>query len=95
MELVYLHSHVQDLLNEKVKLQGWIKNHRKQKEYGFIDFYDGTCFQSLQLVYTNTLQNFDGIQKTWGDKWERFFTLWEKVRQGKTEFIRFWPHIKN
>lgn len=63
MELVYLHSHVQDLLNEKVKLQGWIKNHRKQKEYGFIDFYDGTCFQSLQLVYTNTLQNFDGIQK--------------------------------
>ena len=63
MELVYLHSHIQDLLNEEVKLQGWIKNHRKQKEYGFIDFYDGTCFQSLQLVYTNTLQNFDEIQK--------------------------------
>ena len=63
MELVYLHSHIQDLLNEEVKLQGWIKNHRKQKEYGFIDFYDGTCFQSLQLVYINTLQNFDEIQK--------------------------------
>jgi len=63
MELVYLHNHVEDLLNENVKLQGWIKNHRKQKEYGFIDFYDGTCFKSLQLVYTNALQNFDDIQK--------------------------------
>ena len=50
-------------MEQKVMLQGWIRNHRKQKEYGFIDFYDGTCFKSVQLVYDNTLSSFDAIQK--------------------------------
>ena len=63
MELVYLHKHSDDLLNSEVKLQGWVKNHRKQKEFGFIDFFDGTCFKSIQIVYTNELDDFDDIQK--------------------------------
>ena len=44
-------------------LGGWIRNHRKQKEFGFIDFNDGTCFQNLQIVYDNSLKSFDDIQK--------------------------------
>ena len=63
MELVYLHKHEKELLNTEVTLQGWIKNHRKQKEFGFIDFYDGTSFKSIQLVYNDTLDSFDEIQK--------------------------------
>jgi len=50
-------------INKKVQLQGWIKNHRKQKEFGFIDFNDGTCFKSLQVVYDNSLEDFENIQK--------------------------------
>ena len=52
-----------DLLNKEVTLQGWIKNHRKQKEFGFIDFYDGTTLKTLQLVYDNKLSNFNDIEK--------------------------------
>lgn len=50
-------------LDSKIILQGWVRNHRKQKEFGFIDFNDGTYFKSLQLVYDNTLTDFDEIAK--------------------------------
>ncbi len=48
-------------IGDKVKLEGWIRNNRDQKEFGFIDFYDGTCFNSLQVVYDNKLKNFKDI----------------------------------
>ncbi len=51
------------LMDEKVTLQGWIRNHRRQKEFGFIDFYDGTCFGTIQIVYEKDLDNFDDVQK--------------------------------
>ena len=61
---------LKDLLKEISKhegqtltLEGWVKNHRKQKEFGFIDLYDGTCFESLQVVYDNKQANFDEITK--------------------------------
>ena len=50
-------------IGENVKVQGWIKNHRKQKEFGFIDFSDGTDFRHLQIVYDNQINNFEEIQK--------------------------------
>ena len=53
----------EDYLNKEVTLGGWIRNHRKQKEFGFIDFNDGTYFKSLQIVYDNSLDDFEDIQK--------------------------------
>ena len=52
-----------ELINEKVIVQGWVRNHRKQKEFGFIDFSDGTCFKHLQIIYDTTLPEFDEIVK--------------------------------
>jgi len=54
---------LKDYIGKKVKISGWVKNHRKQKEFGFIDFSDGTTQKHLQVVYDNTLDNFDEIQK--------------------------------
>ena len=54
---------VSKYLEKEVILQGWVRNHRKQKEFGFIDFSDGTCFDTIQLVYDNSLENFDSITK--------------------------------
>jgi len=50
-------------LDKEFCMQGWIRNHRKQKEFGFIDFHDGTHFKSIQVVYDNKLENFDFISK--------------------------------
>ncbi|MDD2203015.1 MAG: asparagine--tRNA ligase [Bacilli bacterium] len=52
-----------DYVGKEVVLQGWIRSHRKQKEFGFIDFYDGTCFKSIQVVYEKDVESFDDIQK--------------------------------
>ncbi|MBR3661021.1 MAG: asparagine--tRNA ligase [Bacilli bacterium] len=54
---------VKKYLDKEVKLSGWVRNHRKQKEFGFIDFSDGTSFGTIQLVYDNTLDGFDEIVK--------------------------------
>lgn len=52
-----------ELMTKEVNLKGWIRNHRKQKEFGFIDFSDGTCFKHIQVVYDEKLANFSDIQK--------------------------------
>ena len=52
-----------DYVGKDVIVEGWVRNHRKQKEFGFIDFSDGTCFSHLQIVYDNSLSTFDEIQK--------------------------------
>ena len=54
---------VSDYLNKEIELNGWIRNHRKQKEFGFIDFNDGTYFTNLQIVYDDKLKNFKDISK--------------------------------
>ena len=48
---------------KEIVLEGWIRNHRKQKDFGFIDFNDGTYFTSVQVVYDNKLEDFEMIQK--------------------------------
>ena len=63
MELKELFKDIEKHLEKEVKLEGWIRNHRKQKEFGFMDFYDGTTFQSIQIVYESKLSNFDEISK--------------------------------
>ncbi len=52
-----------DYIDKEVTVSGWIRNHRKQKEFGFIDFNDGTFFKNLQIVYDKDLKNFEDIQK--------------------------------
>ena len=63
MDLKQLFDSIEEYLGKEVTLQGWIKNHRKQKEFGFINFSDGTVLTNLQIVYDNKLSNFDEITK--------------------------------
>ena len=58
-----LFEKTEEYIGKKVTLEGWIKNHRKQKEFGFISFSDGTFFTQVQIVYDNKLKNFEDIQK--------------------------------
>ena len=63
MEIKYIFDNAKDLVDKEVNLNGWIRNHRPQKKFGFIDFSDGTCFKHLQIVYDNTLINFLDVSK--------------------------------
>jgi asparaginyl-tRNA synthetase len=50
--------------NKTITLHGWVRNHRAQKTFGFINFHDGSFFEQLQVVYEEEmLSNFAEIQK--------------------------------
>ncbi len=63
MDLRDLWKDIETHIDKKIKLEGWIRNHRDQKTFGFIDFSDGTCFKHLQVVYDKDIENFDEIKK--------------------------------
>lgn len=48
---------------KEVSVSGWIRKHRKQKDIGFIEISDGTCFKTLQIVYDEEIQEFEEIKK--------------------------------
>lgn len=58
-----LFNNTEEYIGKTITIEGWIKNHRKQKEFGFISFSDGTFFTPIQIVYEKDLKNFDDIQK--------------------------------
>ena len=63
MDVKELYERIDELMDSEITLSGWVRNHRKQKEFGFIEFSDGTCFRHVQLVYTDKLKDFDEIAK--------------------------------
>ena len=46
----------------EIALQGWVRNHRKQKNIGFIEFFDGTVLTPMQIVYDEKVENFAAVQ---------------------------------
>ena len=45
-----------------IALQGWVRNHRKQKNIGFIEFFDGTALAPMQVVYDEKVTDFAAVQ---------------------------------
>ena len=62
-DLYEIYKELDKYIDTDITIQGWIRNHRKQKEFGFIDFSDGTTPKHLQVVYDNSLDTFDEIAK--------------------------------
>lgn len=61
MELRLLSKEIDKHLDKEVVLSGWIKKNRDQKNFGFIEFNDGTTFKGIQVVYEDSLPNFSEI----------------------------------
>jgi asparaginyl-tRNA synthetase len=50
--------------DKEVLINGWVRNNRSQKEFGFIDLNDGTTLETVQVVYeAQTLENFKEVSK--------------------------------
>ncbi len=59
-----IYRETETLLGKTLEIYGWIRNHRAQKEFGFINFHDGTFFETLQVVYEEQkIDNFKDVQK--------------------------------
>lgn len=63
MDLRELFNNKEKYLEKEVTLNGWIRQHRDQKSFGFISLSDGTRQGHLQVVYTEDLSNFLEVKK--------------------------------
>ena len=48
-------------IDTDIAIGGWLRNVRDSKTFGFLVVNDGTSFQTLQVVYDNSLANFAEI----------------------------------
>ena len=49
--------------SKEITICGWVRTNRSQAQFGFLNVNDGSFFESLQVVYDNSLNNFDDISK--------------------------------
>lgn len=50
-------------LEKDLLISGWIRTSRDSKTFGFIELNDGTCFKNFQIVFDDTLPNFEEVLK--------------------------------
>lgn len=57
-----LYSKRDEYANKTVTVGGWSRSIRDSKAFGFIDLYDGSCFNTLQVVFEREfIDNYDEI----------------------------------
>lgn len=56
-------EHSVDYMDRSIAVNGWVKTKRVSKSLGFIELNDGTCFKNLQIVFDESLENFEAISK--------------------------------
>ncbi len=50
-------------LDKEVTVGGWVRSVRDSKTFGFIVLHDGSFFETLQIVYHDSMENFAEISK--------------------------------
>ena len=58
-----LYRNYKDYADKEVTIGGWLRSKRDSKTFGFLVVNDGTFFEPLQVVYSDTLSNFADITK--------------------------------
>ena len=58
-----LYRNTNNYTNQTVTVSGWVRTIRDSKSFGFIELNDGSFFKNVQVVYDNTLSNFEEIKK--------------------------------
>lgn len=62
-EVRKIYKDYSELLNKELEVNGWVRKIRAQKNFGFIELNDGTFFNGIQIVFDESLPNFDEISK--------------------------------
>lgn len=66
MELITikeLYQKANECADKEVQICGWVRNRRASKNFGFLMMSDGTCFNPVQVVFTDAMDNFAEICK--------------------------------
>ncbi|MBP7177338.1 MAG: asparagine--tRNA ligase [Thermoclostridium sp.] len=63
IEVRQLFKNISEYTSNQQVICGWVRTLRASKSFGFIELNDGSCFQNLQVVFEDTLPNFDEISR--------------------------------
>ena len=58
-----LFKNTQQYIDKEVEVCGWVRSVRASKAFGFIVVNDGTFFDTLQVVFHDTMPNFEEVSK--------------------------------
>lgn len=58
-----LYRNTEKYIDNSVTISGWVKTVRDSKTFGFIEVNDGSFFKNVQVVFTDSLENFEEIKK--------------------------------
>ena len=50
-------------LDKQISIGGWVRSIRGSKTFGFMVVHDGTFFETLQVVFSDKLANFDDVSR--------------------------------
>ncbi len=66
MEMITIRELYKDresYLDREITVGGWVRSVRDSKSFGFLVLHDGTFFDTLQVVYHDTMDNFAQISR--------------------------------
>ncbi len=58
-----LYKDTDKYIEKDVEISGWVRTVRDSKTFGFIEINDGSFFNNLQIVFNDSLDNFEDICK--------------------------------
>ena len=58
-----LFKNTEQYIDKDVEVCGWVRSVRASKAFGFIVLNDGTFFEPLQVVFHDTMANFEEVSK--------------------------------
>ncbi|MBQ6718817.1 MAG: asparagine--tRNA ligase [Oscillospiraceae bacterium] len=58
-----LFRNTEKYVDKEIEIGGWVRNKRPSKQFGFIVLNDGTYFTPVQVVYNDSIENFQEISK--------------------------------
>ena len=63
MDIRDIFRNKETLLHQTIETGGWVRSNRASKNFGFLVISDGTFFETLQVVYHDTQENFAALSK--------------------------------
>ena len=63
VEVKDIYKKTEELGNKTITINGWVRNHRDSKNFGFIELNDGTFFSNVQIVYDAETENYEELRK--------------------------------
>ena len=58
-----LYHSAEEYFDKEICINGWVRTVRDSKVFGFMEINDGSFFKNVQVVFDNTLENFNEICK--------------------------------